>query len=159
LILRVIVLIAALAFGGTMIWHGLYDAHEARASEDWPTVEGKVVAHAVHRQDHAHSSDTFTPIVWYEYRVGDVACKDSRLAWYAERFDNERAAYDFMQERYPVGATVRVHYDPAQPHHACLIPGGVKQAMIPVYAAGTMAIVLLVVFAFKLRRRRRDADM
>lgn len=159
LILRLVAVIGVLIFAGVTIWHGLTDVHEARASVDWPTVDGKVLSHAVHRQSHTHSRDTFAPIVWYEYRVGDTPYKDSRLSWYAENFDSERAAQDFMQERFPVGATVRVHYDSVHPHHACLIPGGAKQAMVPIYAAGMMVVVMLVVCVIQLFRRRRFADM
>lgn len=158
LLLRIIVVIAALVFGIVMVWHGLTDAHEARASEHWPETDGKILSHAVHRHDHTRNPDTFEPIVGYEYCVGGQVYKDSRIAWYAERFDNEQEAYRFMQERYPIGKTVRVHYDSAHPHHACLIPGGGKRAMAPVFAGGMMMVVLVVVFGlYTVRRRRQGA--
>jgi hypothetical protein len=156
---RIIAVIVIVIVAGFMIWNGLNDAHEARVSASWPVADGKVLSHSVKRVEHyerySNPPPTWEPMVWYAYAVGGEEYKDSRIAWYKQDFHSEGAANEYMKERFPIEGTVRVHYDPNHPHHACLVPGGSSRAMVSAYVGLAILVVTVLVVGFLLVRGPR----
>lgn len=98
---------------------------ETRAASRWPTAPGTVLSsRAESRRSLTHTGGGQTMTVWsplveYSYRVGDRSYHGSRVAFGPEVAGARDLAEQTVQ-RYPAGATVSVHYDPANPSHATL---------------------------------------
>lgn len=111
--------ILALSSGAQRMWR-------ASSSEQWPTVEGKVLFSKVNvnsARDSAHDRvETFSPEFVYTYEIAGVKHFNNlrrfgQIAGSAEDWAEDIAAH------YPVGKAVRVHYYPADPDVAVLEPG------------------------------------
>lgn len=147
----------ALAFGGGRV------LYRAWTSEHWPQVQGTVRASSVEAQRTKRSA-LFVPRVRYDYSVGGQSFSSEVLAFTNVASGDSGQAHD-MVRRYPVGASVAVHYSPDEPQLACLECGRMGVADGVVLAAG----VVLTVFALwslletlrshraTLRRQQRQA--
>jgi hypothetical protein len=104
------------------------DLAETRAAMRWPTAQGTVLSsRAESRRELAQTGGGTTVTVWsplveYSYQVGTRSYHGSRIAFGPE-VAGARELADQTVARYPTGATVSVHYDPANPAHATLETG------------------------------------
>ena len=101
----------------------------------WPTINGRVVSSGVHefqqRRDKPQRTIRGTrmmktmhmPVVEYSYAVGGRDFT-SRSIWDGTEVSGSRDYAQGIADRYPVGRTVTVHYDPAAPGKAALEVGG-----------------------------------
>lgn len=126
----------ALAVGGGRVFY------RAWASERWPQVQGTVKASSVDTQRTKRSA-LFVPRVRYDYAVGGQSFSSEVLAFTNVASGDSSEAHDVVR-RYPVGASVAVHYSPDEPQLACLECGRAGVADGVVMAAG------LVLTAFAL---------
>src|SRR5262249_42290330 len=103
----------------------LSDLAETRAAARWPSVPGTVLSsRAESRRELTHTGGGTTATVWsplveYSYQVGVQSYHGSRVAFGPEVAGGRELA-DAVVARYPTGAAVTVHYDPANPGHATL---------------------------------------
>jgi hypothetical protein len=124
----------------------LQAAREARA---WPTVTGKITASGVHervsRDKEGDPYTEYTPYVRYSFSVNDRPFEGDRIAvGYNEEGSHSQAR--FAVARYPVGATVKVYYDPANPRSAVL-QLGTRNMSTPIFI-GIACIGLALFFLF-----------
>ena len=109
---------------GLLVLHGR-SVREARASAGWPTTRGVVVRSRVERHEHGGRSPyvDHEAEVRYRYTVGGRAYESGTLA--IGVFDEYRDVAEARRRAggYPVGSTVRVHYDPRAPERSALEPG------------------------------------
>ncbi|HUF38024.1 MAG TPA: DUF3592 domain-containing protein [Anaerolineales bacterium] len=94
----------------------------ARASADWPTVEGRITASEVEHSSDAEGGDSYTPHVTYTYQVNGRSYENFTIKFGETSYGSERTALEILA-RYPVGQAVRVHYDPTNPDRAVLEAG------------------------------------
>ena len=112
----------ALAGFAVLAWHGRVLLREA-ASRRWPCADGVVlqaerfVLH--HSGRHGRVLMDVEPAVTVEYRVDGAVYQTRQLRWAG----TPAWAVSRILARYPVGARVRVAYDPANPECAVLEPG------------------------------------
>jgi hypothetical protein len=104
----------------------VWEAHRAAA---WPPADGRVVKSATEARRHQFSGEATTvtnvPAVEYEFAVAGTTYRGARIG-IGE--DSGGANTEATLARYPVGATVTVYYDPADPTDCVLerdIPRGV----------------------------------
>jgi hypothetical protein len=106
-----------LAFAGiALLLVGAYNLYLGTRSIRWPSVEGRIL------YSHARIGPHPETLLWYEYHVDNrryVASK-YRNGGNITPFDSVATA---AARRYPVGRTVPVYYDPANPQNALLEPG------------------------------------
>lgn len=110
----------------------LASAGRRKGTDSWPVVPGVIVASSVQSGDRALTVNVpelnpgtgrgprvHVPRVQYRYRVGthDFTC--DRVEQAVTTYSAEAMAVAVVS-RYPVGATVRVAYDPANPASAVL---------------------------------------
>ena len=107
----------------------------------WPTVIGEVTDSDV-EFFRGRGSVLYTPRIRYSYQVGGRAYDGNRVVFGYPDYHTRRGA-DSVIAAYPVGGTVRVHYDPSDPGSAVLRPGVGIRTWI---AAGFMGALLLLVF-------------
>jgi hypothetical protein len=108
---------AALFFG-----NDLFQNWSTRGSARWPVAEGRVTGGRIEvnlrrRGKSAISAyETYSPVVPYAYEVAGTACGNDLPA---SDFKSREEAEEVLRS-YPVGAPVRVHYDPDDPGTAVL---------------------------------------
>jgi hypothetical protein len=118
------------------------------ASLSWPSVEGRVTSAAIRegtRRVNDNRMTVYHPEVAYEFEI-DGRHYQGRHVDMSQLMGSSggmlrQAKAEEIVDRYPIGSDVLVHYDPAQPERAVLVPGGSGGA--PTTLIG--AIALLVV--------------
>src|SRR5215213_4009119 len=92
-----------------------------RATRHWSQASGTVVTSRVvsrrMRNGQSHTDITNTPLVEYEYKVNDRTFHSSRIMIGGGQSEVE---LEGVLNRYPLGASVVVYYDPADPNQAVL---------------------------------------
>lgn len=89
----------------------------AQRTRDWPTTAGQVVDTRIEK----HSGDDnkkYRSIVRYGYSVGGAEYTSERFSFGSNR--RSKPAAEAFCAKYPPGAEVLVHYDPARPAEAVL---------------------------------------
>ena len=89
------------------------------ASQAWQMATGRILKSRVEVSGGDHTS--VTPYVLYEYEVYGQSYQSQQIKAGDQfmRTYSSRSAYDTV-DRYPVGATVTVYYDPADPQQSAL---------------------------------------
>jgi hypothetical protein len=95
---------------------------ESRRASAWPQVGGRILRSGIETRH--HDTDDGTSVsqasaVEYEFSVGGVRYVGTRVG-IGEREDATELAATL--QRYPVGATILVHYDPKDPRNCVLEP-------------------------------------
>ena len=101
----------------------------------WPTINGRVVSSGIHQFQQRRTESQqrsyrrrrmqtlYMPVVEYSYSVGGRDFS-SRSIWDGTEVSGSRDHAQRIADRYPVGRTVTVHYDPSAPGKAALEVGG-----------------------------------
>jgi hypothetical protein len=133
----IFVLIVVASFPAIILVAIVVKLWEVRKAARWPSTAGKVITNDV--QSHKNKpgdigynfGDTEVsnePLVEYEYQVGNRTYRGRRIT-----IGEKTSGYELeaILERYPVGTSVTVYYDPADPQTAVLerdLPWGVLAA-------------------------------
>jgi hypothetical protein len=95
----------------------LWSQRMTRRSASWPTTEGKVVRSELFTDRDAYEGGTRAEIA-YVYVVGGREYRSTRVTFASAIYSTAYKA--MVLKHYPLGARVRVHYDPSAPHTAVL---------------------------------------
>lgn len=107
----------------------------AAAVRRWPTINGRIVSSGIHEFQRRREKPLRTmrglkmmktmymPVVEYTYAVGGRDFS-GRSIWDGTEVSGSQSYALSIADRYPVGRTVTVHYDPADPEKAALEVGG-----------------------------------
>lgn len=116
---------------------------EARSASHWPQSTAKILKCSTQARHHQFSGEATTvtnvPVVEYEFTANGRTFRGNRIS---VGDDTGGAHTEATLTRFPVGATVPVFYDPADPTHCVLIRDG-----LPKGAGKGCAIALLVLAA------------
>jgi hypothetical protein len=125
------------------------ELRKSKASAAWPTTQGrivdaKVVEHVETRTDDDGDESTSTvyrPDIRYSYRVDGA--DHTADTWKGRvRYSTGSPKYaEGVVARYPVGQTVTVHYDPADPGMGVLEPGNRDGATVPLIVGIVFGLV------------------
>ncbi len=125
----------------------------AKASEHWPSVEGKILSSRVVRPKGDDGASLYAASVGYAYRVDGQEYFSSRV-WFGD--GNQSSFSSGAKEvvaRYPQGKVVRVHYNPAKPKLAVLEPGAFFSSYL-IYGIGLLffgiGLLVLLWAAFRI---------
>jgi len=91
-----------------------------QAAQDWSSTMGTVIASTIQIKRTSRSRSEI-PVVVYQYQVNGKPYQSQTIKA-GEQFFNVRLMGDAQKtiERYPVGAQVMVHYNPANPQESAL---------------------------------------
>lgn len=132
------VVIFAAAFGLLMLMFFIASWRLSRRAADWPLVRGAVLSSGTERiedRSDGRTKVTYAPAVEYGYRVNDVDYVGSQIKLGVTMSASESYAAG-VAACYPKGATVDVHYDPANPTNAALEnPTGTRWLLLVVALA------------------------
>jgi hypothetical protein len=95
---------------------------KARASARWPTVAGTITCSRLTVEEDGVGDERYRADVRFAYRVGGRDHVGSTLTWGRSTPFALRSRAAAMLAKYPLGMTVKVHYDPAGPARAVLEP-------------------------------------
>ncbi len=118
---------------------------------NWPKMTGHVLsatAVELERETSEGIVSTFTPIVRYEYGVAGTPYMSARLNFLPDEqgtFKERRAAGQVVA-KYPLGASVDVFYNPANPKQAALgVPKPAAHNAVLYYGATNMVAGVLII--------------
>jgi hypothetical protein len=118
------------------------DLESSQALREWPAVEGRIVGQS-RLQETFDRRPYGTAHVTYEYAV-DGRTHRGALAYDAEPLADVRD----MLARYPVGATVTVHYSPEAPGRSFIEARAVGNTVVRFGLAAGLALAALVLAYF-----------
>jgi hypothetical protein len=128
--------------GACALIYTVLQLRHAAASEHWPSAEGRILTSSVQTLHRVKHGPVYEPDVKYEYRVGDTALRANRVQFVQRSYPWEDQAQEIV-DRYPVGATVTVRYDPQHPKRAVLEPGRPRGNLPFVTLAAELFITIL----------------
>lgn len=125
----IILALFTLAGLGIAVW-GWRLIAKGRATRRWPTVEGIV--------ENETQTDDKTPIPYVSYSVNGHAYRQALTL--PDEMPSVGAVTTRHLEKFPAGARIQVHYDPAHPERITLEPGLGRGDWL-VFAAGIAAML------------------
>jgi hypothetical protein len=124
----------------------------AQASTHWPSVEGKITRSEVTTSRDSKGKTKYHTHVEYSYAVEGQALTNN-VVWFGDDYSSSnRSTHAEVANRYPLGQTVKVFYDPSQPSLTALEPGA-KFSSYVVYGIGwalTIAGVLIMLSSVRV---------
>lgn len=129
----IVIILFILAGAATALW-GLAVVAQGRKSQGWPSTEG-----VIEKSQPSSEEDDLLPEIVFRY---SAAGRDHVKTFEFPRgiSPHPQLSVDYVT-RYPVGARVRVYYDPADPSRATLEPG-VGRGDWMIFVLGASAILL-----------------
>lgn len=109
--------------GGGLTLGGLRLLFHAWATEQWPTVPGRVISSRVSGAADSDGDPMFQPAIEYEYTVAGQRYTGRQVGALPHLSTSWRGPAVAMARRYPKGADCRVHHDPGDAARALLEPG------------------------------------
>ena len=132
------VVIIAASMGMLMLLFFIASWLLSRRAADWPVVRGTVVSSGtekIEKNSDGRRSVTHAPAIEYAYRVNDIDYVSRQVKLGANLSASESYAAG-IASRYPKGAAIDVHYDPANPSNAALEnPAGTRWFLLAIAAA------------------------
>ncbi len=108
--------------GGAVLFFGVKSLVTAKASETWPTVQGKVVSSSVDSKQGDKGGTTYHAEVLYEYTVAGQLQSSNNIAFGSYGSSDPSRARGTVN-KYPAGSAVTVHYSPTNPGKSVLEAG------------------------------------
>jgi hypothetical protein len=136
--------------GLSIFLYGQYQLNRARGSVTWPLVDGKIITSQV--QSHrGEDGTTYSADIEYSYTVNEKQFKSDVIVIGGHDYGSSAV------ERYPLGESVTVAYNPVKPHQAVLEPG-VESTELQTWGISMMSgsFFMAVLFNFILRRAMNE---
>lgn len=138
----------ALLVGGLGIFlmvMGMLSLQQGKEARSWKVVAGRITRSTLEEKrvdtsygDGLRRSEVgYQPQIEYQYRVGDETLTGKRLSLVEKQYTQK--AGQKVLEKYPIGVTVQVHYDPENPQEAVIATGTVLSSFI--FMLGGLALV------------------
>lgn len=127
--------------GAGLVFFGewLRTLQRARASRQWPMAWGVVEVSLLEREVD-DGDEYWRPRIVYRYRANGRELRGDCIAPGAEEpYSGRRFAQGFL-DRYPVGKSVVVRYDPLLPERSLLQPGLRWQTFVPLASAAALLL-------------------
>lgn len=145
----------ALVFLGIGIGVGVWvwtNQQKAKAAMAWPKVVGTVTMSQVNEQRSVRTAGesvgdniSFSPIVHYDYEVAGVKYSGSHIGFGSASFKTRGGAQKAIAA-YPLGATIQVLVDPADPKNAVLTPKVAIGMFLPIVFVVVGVVMLFIDF-------------
>lgn len=120
-----------------LIW--VLARRRALRTKQWPWVPGRILSSGLVRENSGETSSMRASVA-YAYEVAGRPFQASRVGVGGGKGSDLQ-----IVNRYPVGAQIRVFYDPAKPQSAVLEPGTAGLRVLPIFAV--IAFVAAIVFS------------
>jgi hypothetical protein len=114
----------------------------ARASREWPTAKGRIVACSTRVVRKSHSNPGVRVDVEYEFEVGGASHRGKRVR-FGGTANVPKDEAEALARRHPVGSGVTVHYAPDRPELATLETTTPKHLVVLLFVCGFVAIAIV----------------
>jgi hypothetical protein len=105
--------VACALIGVGILIYTVYQRRRMEASDNWPRVTGKITRTGVEVVNDGESNN-FVASVLYNYVVGGRTYTGRRIGFSRRQYVRRKRAEE-EADKYPVGATVDVYFDPKEP--------------------------------------------
>ncbi len=137
-----VVSLLLLGIGAAVVWFGWKNMEQARASEEWESVMGRVTQAEVVRSTDDNGNNIYSPRVVYDYKVnGQLWSSDRRNFDLLTVTDRDQSKAEEILRKYPLGSEVRVYYEPGLPYNATLETGPTLVSWIVLGIGAFMALI------------------
>ena len=155
--LRPAFMLAAALVGAACLFFGCVNTANIIRARHWPVTEGVIRSHVV-RDEVVPVADGYVSepqaAVRFEYAVGGRQLQSDRLRFTGQAGGWRHTFSPAFAAAYPVGTSVQVAYNPADPSDAVLLPVGLPWGSATVALGG---LVLLAAYARYVLRLNRAA--
>ena len=124
-------------------WPTLQDA---KASESWPSVKGKVIESELVRSRNKDNKSSYSADVIYEFTVDGEEFEGDNV-WFGQYGSSNRSEMQKIVTEYPVGKEVDVYYKPDDPNESVLQPGAFTSSYMLLIFGGIFAGVGLLMLS------------
>lgn len=114
----------------------------ARASRDWPTAKGKVLACSTRVVRHSHNHRGVRVDIEYEFDVGGVRHRGKRVRFGGTAVLPKDQA-ETLARRHPIGSAVTVHHAPDRPELSTLETTTPKGLVALLFVCAFVAIAIV----------------
>jgi hypothetical protein len=125
------------------MWNGL-------SSKSWSISEGTLLNKDFHKRTFKTGGSLWSPIVEYQYSVGDKLYKNSVYSYYFFVFGKEWAQNEV--KGLSINSKVAVYYNPSNPEKSCLKPGPDIWSIIYSMVSGPLILALLILTTKSIKR-------
>lgn len=127
--------VVAFAVGVPTVLLGIRQFRRALASRRWPTTAGEITGTDVKSSSSGESGTTsYSPKLRYEYTVDGETYVSSRYRFGSvPSFSSRSKAESWLEDNFPVGSEVPVHYSPDRPDLTVLKPGGLRPLFLVLF--------------------------
>ena len=112
-----------LLFSGLVLIIVIQQWLTSSASTNWPTTKGKVVSSSTQVCHHRLAPDDYETKISYQFSIGGKLYSSSIISFPGDQYMGCGHAQEIAAQ-YPIGTSVIVYYDPADPQDSVLHPGG-----------------------------------
>jgi hypothetical protein len=126
-------------------------AAKQAASLKWPSCDGRITQAVVESARDKDDRVTYSARIAYTYEVNGASLSADRVAWGGRASGSDVRDAEALVARYPVGAAVKVTYNPEKPAEAVLEPaarGGLRVMMIVGLSFIGVGLVFLAIGPF-----------
>ena len=128
-----------IGIGVALVYWGRRARAKARLSLSWPSVDGVIVGSGIEGKEFQHSDNLTTvvryrPTVTYSFKVRGKERQGTDIAVGLNNLFGEMGIAEKRAARYPVGAKVRVYYDPVGA--ACVLEPGNRESAVTIASIG-----------------------
>jgi hypothetical protein len=138
----------AFIFGSWMIYtnFSVPMVEEAKQSESWPTVSG-IITHSEIQQSESDGTTMYSSEINYDFTIDNKFYSGDRITL-TSGSSSTSSIREVKKElqAYPIGANVKVYYDPELPNNSVLKPGAdffTKLVKYTPFLFGFIGIVML----------------
>lgn len=141
--------LALIAAGVWAAWLRVKRRRVGKQMAGWRAVQGTVLSHAIEESvtTDAHNDREwhYDPRLTYQYETGGTERTGKRISLDGVSFSSRKKAQVWLDQR-PVGSTVTVYLDPADPDEAVLETGVKGDWWVPVFFVALGIAVALGLF-------------
>lgn len=123
-------------------WRCASTLRHARASRDWPTAKGRIVACATRIVRKSHDNPGVRVDLEYEFEVGGVGHRGQRVR-FGGTANLPKDEAEALARRHAVGSSVTVHYAPERPELATLETTTPKHLVALLLVCGFVAVAIV----------------
>jgi hypothetical protein len=133
---NIMIALALIAAGAWATWLRIKRRRAAREMAGWRTVTGEVLSHSIEESVTTDSSNDrewhYDPRLRYAYEVGGTRHESERISLDGVSFGSRKRAQAWLDKR-PVGSSVNVHLNPADPADSVLETNVAADWWVPLF--------------------------
>jgi hypothetical protein len=148
--------VVMIALGSIFIALTISSMQAAEEAAGWPATDGIITDSYIATHPGSEGQTTYSPELKYQYQVDGLSYNGDQL--FVTSYWSDYSWAQSYHDRYPVGATVTVHYDPRNPSEAVIETQTNQFDYIFLIVGSVLAAIGASIFALLLYRRRKQKE-